>query len=230
MNPVDLVYWTVGKGILGTCHRAVMVSLRSYGTERMPREGGARPRREPLRLHRRARRRHRSARAGSSSSRRASSSTQPGLSQLIRAHGTLAVRRGESDRDALRRMREAVRERTRCSGSSSRARARRAACPGEAKPGAAMIAIQEGVPVVPAAVHGSQAWKVGNRAPVSIAFGEPMRFAEQPAELEGLRGRDGGDPGGDLPALGSSSFACTSSGGRRARVPPRREKVPARVS
>ena len=32
--------------------------------------------------------------------------------------------------------------------------------PGEAKPGAAMIAISEGVPVVPAAIYGSQDWKL----------------------------------------------------------------------
>jgi 1-acyl-sn-glycerol-3-phosphate acyltransferase len=57
--------------------------------------------------------------------------------------------------------------------------------PGEAKPGAAMVAISEGVPVVPAAIHGSQTWKLGNRAPVSIAFGEPLRFAEHPRNSKG---------------------------------------------
>jgi hypothetical protein len=44
--------------------------------------------------------------------------------------------------------------------------------PGEPKPGAAMIAIAEGVPVVPAAIHGSQNWKLGDRTAVSMAFGE----------------------------------------------------------
>ena len=34
----------------------------------------------------------------------------PGLGELMRAFGTFAVRRGESDRDAVRRMREIVRE------------------------------------------------------------------------------------------------------------------------
>ena len=59
--------------------------------------------------------------------------------------------------------------------------------PGEAKPGAAMVAIQEGVPVVPAAVHGSQYWKPGNWAPVSVAFGEPMRFDDLPRNSRGYK-------------------------------------------
>jgi hypothetical protein len=39
-----------------------------------------------------------------------------------------------------------------------------------------MVAINEGVPVIPGAVHGSQTWRPGNFHPVSIAWGEPMRF------------------------------------------------------
>ena len=51
----------------------------------------------------------------------------------------------------------------------------RAGVPGEVQPGAAMVALQEEVPVVPAAIHGTQtgAWQL--RA-VSIAWGSPMRF------------------------------------------------------
>ena len=44
------------------------------------------------------------------------------------------------------------------------------------QPGAAMVAIQEDVPVVPIAVYGTQFWKLGNFAPCSIAVGEPFRF------------------------------------------------------
>ena len=62
----------------------------------------------------------------------------------------------------------------------------KAGVPGEAKSGAAMVAIQEGVPVVPAAIHGSQYWK-WNRAPVSVAFGEPMRFDELPRNGRGYK-------------------------------------------
>ena len=48
------------------------------------------------------------------------------------------------------------------SACSSRARASGRACPGEVQPGAAMVAIQESVPIVPVAIHGSQYWKPGN--------------------------------------------------------------------
>ena len=38
-----------------------------------------------------------------------------------------------------------------------------------AQPGVAMVALQERVPIVPAAIHGSQFWKPGNFEPVSVA-------------------------------------------------------------
>ncbi len=63
----------------------------------------------------------------------------------------------------------------------------RTGVPGLAQPGAAMVALQEDVPVVPAAIHGSQDWKVGNFHPVSIAWGEPMRFEGLPKGGKGYR-------------------------------------------
>jgi hypothetical protein len=39
-----------------------------------------------------------------------------------------------------------------------------------------MVAIQEEVPVVPVAVYGTPAWRLGNFAPCSIAVGEPFRL------------------------------------------------------
>ena len=54
-------------------------------------------------------------------------------------------------------------------------------------PGTAMIAIKEGVSVVPAAIEGTQTWKLGGRQPVSVAFGEPMRFDEYPRNSRGYR-------------------------------------------
>src|SRR5947209_18536528 len=59
--------------------------------------------------------------------------------------------------------------------------------PGEVQPGAAMVALQEDVPVVCGAIHGSQRWKIGNFAPVSIAWGEPMRFEGLPRGGKGYR-------------------------------------------
>ena len=182
MKAVDLVYWPVGKGVLGSMTR-LATSIRAYGTERVPREGGA-----VLAMN------HFNfidvPVFGTICPRRLVFVAKselfevPGLSQLIAAHGTLAIRRGETDRDALRRMRQAVRE-NEMLGLFVEGTRQTNGVPGEAKPGAAMIAISEGVPVVPAAIHGSQEWKLGNRAAVSLAFGEPMRFAEHPRNSKG---------------------------------------------
>ena len=150
------VYWGIGKALIGSLTRS-MIPLKAYGRERVPREGGAVlaanhfsyadppvmgvacPRRivfvAKVELH-----------------------GVYGFGQLMRAHGALAVRRGESDRDALRLMRETVRSND-LLGLFVEGTRQKAGVPGEAKSGAAMVAIQEGVPVVPAAIHGSQYWK-----------------------------------------------------------------------
>jgi 1-acyl-sn-glycerol-3-phosphate acyltransferase len=50
-----------------------------------------------------------------------------------------------------------------------------------------MAAITENVPVIPAAIHGSQHWRPGNFAPVSVAWGEPMTFDGLPRGGKGYR-------------------------------------------
>ena len=124
----------------------------------------------------------------------------PGLGQLIRSHGTLSIRRGESDRDALRRMREAVRH-NHLLGMFVEGTRQRDGVPGEAKPGAAMVAIHEGVPIVPAAVYGSLDWN-WNFKPVSVAFGEPIRFDEYPRNSAGYRQASAEVDGRDPAAVG----------------------------
>jgi 1-acyl-sn-glycerol-3-phosphate acyltransferase len=59
--------------------------------------------------------------------------------------------------------------------------------PGKAQPGAAMVAIQEEVAVVPAAIYGTQSWRLGNFAPCSIAFGRPLDFIGLPKNGRGYR-------------------------------------------
>ncbi len=181
---VPLVWWTFGKGFLGALTHT-LARLKVYGAERVPREGGA-----VLAMN------HfhymDPAAFGTACPRRIvyvakmEAHVAPGLGQLIRSHGTLAVARGESDRDALRRMREAVRG-NELLGMFVEGTRQRSGVPGAAKPGAAMVAIQEGVPIVPAAVHGSLAWRWGNLAPVSVAFGEPLRFHDAPRNARGYR-------------------------------------------
>jgi 1-acyl-sn-glycerol-3-phosphate acyltransferase len=179
----DLV-WQVGRLWIGGSIRAV-TKARFYGTERIPADGGLviaanhfswlDP---PL--------------VGASCHRRiqfvakVEAHRVPGLGQLIRAHGTLAIRRGESDRDAVRRMREVVREGG-ALGMFVEGTRQRGGVPGAVQPGAAMVALQEGVPVIPVALHGTQHWTPKNRAPCSVAWGEPIRFDGLPRGGKGYR-------------------------------------------
>jgi 1-acyl-sn-glycerol-3-phosphate acyltransferase len=110
----------------------------------------------------------------------------PGLGEVIRTFGTLSVRRGESDREAVRLMREVVRNGDGL-GVFVEGTRQRGGVPGHVQPGAAMVALQEDVPVICGAIHGSQTWKVGNFAPISIAWGEPMRFDGLPRGGKGYR-------------------------------------------
>ena len=226
MKAVDFVYWPIGKGILGSLCRAT-TSIRAYGKERIPREGGAVlavnhfdfidipvvgavvPRRIVF--------------VGKSEL-----FEYPGLAQLIRAHGALSIRRGESDRDALRRMRETVREND-LLGLFVEGTRQSSGVPGEAKPGAAMVAISEGVPVVPAAIHGSQDWRLGDRTAVSIAFGEPMRFPEHPRNSKGYAAASE-EIMGEIKRLWAWLVQIHELEERpRRATPPRREHVPAKV-
>ena len=225
MKAVDLVYWPIGKGVLGTMTR-LATSIRAYGKERVPREGGGVvavnhfnfidvpvlgticPRRLVFVA-------------------KSELFDVPGLSQLIAAHGTLAIRRGESDRDALRRMRQAVRE-NEMLGLFVEGTRQTSGVPGEAKPGAAMIAISEGVPVVPVAIHGSQTWKLGNRGAVSIAFGEPMRFPEHPRNSKGYAAASG-EIMAEIRRLWEWLVDLHALGRPARATPPRRAEVPAKA-
>jgi 1-acyl-sn-glycerol-3-phosphate acyltransferase len=176
--------WFVGRLTIGTLVR-LLARLRVYGSERVPREGGlvvacnhfswldppalgaACPRTmyymAKIEAHR-----------------------VPGLGQLIRAFGTFPVRRGESDREAVRTMREVVRS-GKALGLFVEGTRQRSGVPGPVQPGAAMVAIQEGVPVIPVAVHGSQNWKIGSFKPVSVAWGTPITFEGLPKGGRGYR-------------------------------------------
>ena len=220
----SFVYWTVGKGVIGTFTRSMM-RLRSYGRERVPREGGAVlavnhfsyadppaigvvcPRRivfvAKVELH-----------------------GIPGFGSLMRAHGALAVKRGQSDREALRQMRETVRN-NQLLGLFIEGTRQKSGVPGEAKPGAAMVAIQEGVPVVPAAIHGSQHWAWGKWPQITVAFGEPMRFDEYPRNSRGYR-QATDEIQAEVRRLWEFLVQMHELGRPRA-VPPRRAHVPAKV-
>src|ERR671927_79883 len=103
-----------------------------------------------------------------------------------RAFGTFSVRRGESDREAVRMMRRIVAD-GKALGLFVEGTRQKSGIPGEVKPGAAMVALQEEVAVVPAAVSGTQRWRLGNFQPAFVAWGEPVRFDGLPRNAKGYR-------------------------------------------
>jgi 1-acyl-sn-glycerol-3-phosphate acyltransferase len=183
MNRVD-VTWSIGRVTIGSLLR-LFVPLRIYGKDRVPREGGV-----VLAFN------HFSwidpPAFGHASPRpiyfmaKAEAHRVPGLGQLIRAFGTFSVRRGESDREAVRMMRHIVGD-GHALGLFAEGTRQREGVPGKVQPGAAMVALQEDAPIVPAAIHGSHEWRPGNWKPVSIVWGEPMRFDGLPKSGKGYR-------------------------------------------
>jgi 1-acyl-sn-glycerol-3-phosphate acyltransferase len=183
MNRVD-VAWAVGRPVMGI-PTALATRLRSYGSDRVPRSGGlvvafnhfhwidipSFGYLSPRTLYFLA---------------KAEAHAVPLLGPYIRLFGSFSVRRGESDREAVRRMREVVRS-GEALGIFAEGTRQRAGVPGPVQPGAAMVALQEDVPVVCAAIHGSQTWRPGNFAPVSVAWGEPIRFEGLPSGAKGYR-------------------------------------------
>ena len=175
--------WLVGRPTIGTLVRAV-APLRHYGTERVPRHGAfvlccnhfswldpwAIGCVTPRTIFYVAKQEAHADRF---------------IGPFIRFFGTLSIRRGESDREAVRLMREVVRRGDALGMFPEGTRQERE--PGEVKPGAAMIAIQEGVPVVCGAIHGTQDWRLGSFRPVSIAFGEPLDLSAHPRNSKGYR-------------------------------------------
>ena len=183
MSSTD-VAWAIGRPTIGGAARLV-TRLRVYASERVPPSGGlvvacnhfswidppvlgaASPRTlyymAKIEAHR-----------------------VPGLGQLMRSFGAFSVRRGESDREAVRTMRRIVAE-GHALGLFVEGTRQRSGVPGPVQPGAAMVAINEGVPVVPVAIHGSYTWRLGNFRPVSVAWGMPMTFEGLPRGGKGYK-------------------------------------------
>jgi 1-acyl-sn-glycerol-3-phosphate acyltransferase len=169
------VSWVIGRATLGNLAR-IAARCRIYGRERIPLEGGlvvalnhfswidiplfaiANPR-------------------NTSFVAKAEAHRIPGLGQFIREFDSFAIRRGESDREAVRRMREVVRDGG-CLGVFVEGTRQRSGVPGVVQPGAAMVAVKEQVPIVCGAIHGSQTFRLGNFHPATIAWGRPWTVGE----------------------------------------------------
>jgi 1-acyl-sn-glycerol-3-phosphate acyltransferase len=183
VNRVDAA-WAIGKPVMGI-PTALMTRLRIYGQDRVPRHGGlviaynhfswidipafgwAAPRTVYFLA-------------------KAEAHAVPLAGAYLRLFGSFGVHRGESDREAVRRMRDVVRA-GHALGVFAEGTRQRSGVLGAVQPGAAMVALQEDVPVVCAAIYGSYEWRPGNFKPVSIAYGEPLRFTGVPRNGKGYR-------------------------------------------
>jgi 1-acyl-sn-glycerol-3-phosphate acyltransferase len=96
----------------------------------------------------------------------------PYVGELLMWTGTFPVRRGEADREALREARRLIRE-GHVVGVHVEGTRQRLGFPGPVKIGGMMIAMQEGVPVVPCAVETFR-WSVNNRRPCAVIWGDPI--------------------------------------------------------
>ncbi|HEY6960577.1 MAG TPA: lysophospholipid acyltransferase family protein [Gaiellaceae bacterium] len=117
---------------------------------------------------------------------KAEAANHPALGWFLRMHGTIAIRRGESDRDAVRRMREEARN-GHVVGLFVEGTRQKSGRPGAAQPGAAMVALQENVPVIPVAIYGTQYWSPKHMNRCAIAFGEPLEFDDVPRSGKGYK-------------------------------------------
>ncbi len=213
MNRTDAI-WAVGRATIGTATKLV-APLRVYGAERVPLEGGlvvaanhfswidppALGAAIPRTLYFMA---------------KVEAHRVPGLGQLMRSFGAFSVRRGESDRDAVRTMREIVRD-GHALGLFVEGTRQRSGVPGPVQPGAAMVAINEDAPVICAAIYGSL--RVASRELQARVrrMGEPADVRRSPAWRQGVQGGVGRDRARDQEALG---VAC---GRARARTAARRD-------
>jgi 1-acyl-sn-glycerol-3-phosphate acyltransferase len=178
------VAWAVGRPTIGVAAR-LATRLHVYGRDRVPATGGCVVASnhfswlDPAVL-------------GAASPRilyymaKIEAHRAPGLGPFIRSFGCFSVRRGESDRDAVRTMRRIVADGN-ALGLFVEGTRQRAGVPGAVQPGAAMVAIQEDAPVVPVAIHGTQTWSPRHPTPVSIVWGEPLALDGVPKGGKGYK-------------------------------------------
>lgn len=109
----------------------------------------------------------------------------PVAGEALRWLGSFAVRRGEGDRDAIRVARWIVTE-GHAVGFFSEGTRQTLGYPGESHAGAAMIAIQESVPLVPCGLDTFQ-WSLSNRRKCAIVWGEPIDLSGLPRSGKGYK-------------------------------------------
>jgi 1-acyl-sn-glycerol-3-phosphate acyltransferase len=107
----------------------------------------------------------------------------PVLGEALDWMGVISIRRGESDRDAVRRARACVREGGIVCVHIEGTR-QRLGYPGRIHTGGLMIAMQEGAPVVPLGLD-TFGWSPTNRRNCALVFGEPLDLTHLPRNRTG---------------------------------------------
>jgi 1-acyl-sn-glycerol-3-phosphate acyltransferase len=109
----------------------------------------------------------------------------PVVGDILMWTGAFPVRRGAGDRDSLRLARELARDGYMV-GVFVEGTRQKLGYPGEVLPGAMMIAMQEGVPIVPCGIY-SFGWSLENRKPCAVVWGEPIDLSPIPNSGRGYR-------------------------------------------
>ncbi len=109
----------------------------------------------------------------------------PGPAQWIFSHGgVFPVRRGSQDDEAFISAYEILKRGGAIGMYCEGGRSRNGQLAAEAKPGIGRLALESGAPVVPVAILGSyqvRNWKRLRFPRVTVSYGEPFRFAAEPA-------------------------------------------------
>ena len=142
---------------------------------------------------------------------------------MLRHAGAFGVRRGESDLEALRLARRVLRAGhplgVFCEGTRQPSEEI-----GRVQPGAALIALSEGAPIVPVVIQGTIYIKQSLRHPVTVMFGPPLAVGADGAARTDLPRRRGRHDS-RAPARAGAP-AAPHAGGHRRRAParPRRRR------
>ena len=107
----------------------------------------------------------------------------PLAGELLRWAGAFPVKRGEPDREALRWARELVAN-GKLLGIHVEGTRQRTGHPGAARRGAALIAMQEGVPVLPLGLE-TFGWSFAKPKRCAAVWGEPITLGDLPRGREG---------------------------------------------
>jgi 1-acyl-sn-glycerol-3-phosphate acyltransferase len=107
----------------------------------------------------------------------------PFVGDFLHWMGVVPIRRGEGDRDALRRARQLVRDGGLVCVHVEGTR-QRLGYPGAVHTGGLMIALQEGAPVVPLGLDTFR-WSPTNRRQCALVFGDPLDLAHLPRNRAG---------------------------------------------